>query len=406
MTASSIPSEAIGCPGCGAVQGLPLLPAGASACCAICATPLERTGALDAALAVSAATLLLLIGANLAPLFRVELLGAARESHMFSGVVAFWREGWPLPALCVFGFAVLAPLVRFALLTVTLVLVQTKARPPWLGRIFRYADRLTIWAMPDVLFLGLWVAYGRLHALFSLQVESGAYLLAASAAGTLLTRALLDRRAVWRAISPDAAAPNGAPTLSCRACDLLVSPDHANGPCPRCGAKLEARAAGGMAFTLALVGAGAILYLPANLLPMAATIQFGKVIPYTVLEGVRDLAQANLWGLAILVFTASFAIPLLKLSGLAWLVQSVERSSRRRLPAKNRVFRFIREIGRWSMVDIFAMACFLPLMQFGRLAGARAMAGASAFLMVVLLTMLASEAFDPRRMWDSLGGRR
>ena len=61
-----------------------------------------------------------------------------------------------------------------------------------------------------------------------------------------------------------------------------------------------------------------------------ATLPIGlQPTQYNVLEGVMDLAQAGLLGLALLVFTASFAIPFLKLAGLGYCLVSVLRRSAR-----------------------------------------------------------------------------
>ena len=84
-----------------------------------------------------------------------------------------------------------------------------------------------------------------------------------------------------------------------------------------------------MAMTTALVAGGLVLYLPANLLPMALTIQFTSASSYTVFGGIVDLGRAGLWPLAALVFVASFAIPLLKLTGMVWLLWSVHTGSTR-----------------------------------------------------------------------------
>jgi paraquat-inducible protein A len=54
---------------------------------------------------------------------------------------------------------------------------------------------------------------------------------------------------------------------------------------------------------------------------------------------------------------------------------------------------------------VFTIAVFVPLMQFGALASARAAWGAPAFLLVVTLTMLASHCFDPRLLWDAADER-
>lgn len=389
-----------GCSACGTIQLLPR--SGDDARCPVCATALRhgRGTSLGATLALSATTLLLLVPANLLPIYRVDLLAASRESYLSSGVRLLWQEGFPLPAIAVLLFAILLPLARFALLAAALALVAAGRRPRLVGPMLRIAERLAIWAMPEVMLLGVWVAYGRLHALFALRFEAGGWCLAGAALASLLVRATLDRRALWRAVAPDRD-PGAGAAISCRSCDLLVPADHAGGTCPRCAARLTPRATDSVARATALVLAGLVLYVPANLLPIAATDQLGAFLPYTVLKGVHDLIAAKLWGLAILVFGASFAIPLLKLAGMGWCLWSIRTRSRRHLRAKTRLFEVIHEIGRWSMVDIFAIATFVPLMQFGQLAGARAMPGASAFLMVVVLTMLATHAFDPRLMWDA-----
>jgi paraquat-inducible protein A len=68
---------------------------------------------------------------------------------------------------------------------------------------------------------------------------------------------------------------------------------------------------------------------------------------------------------------------------------------------KTRLCRLIDEIGRWSCVDVFTIAVFLPIMQFHGMVSTNAANGAPAFLLVVVVTMLASHAFDPRLMWDA-----
>ena len=120
-----------------------------------------------------------------------------------------------------------------------------------------------------------------------------------------------------------------------------------------------------------------------------------------MLEGVLDLANAKLPGLALIVFTASFAIPIAKLAGLSWCVGSVLRRSDTHLRAKTRAYRFVEEIGRWSMVDPFVIACFVPVTQYNSLLYGRAELAAPFFTGVVILTMIAADQFDPRLMWDA-----
>lgn len=90
----------------------------------------------------------------------------------------------------------------------------------------------------------------------------------------------------------------------------------------------------------------------------------------------------------------------MKILGLGWCSLSVMRGSRKHLVAKTELYRAIDELGRWTNVDPFIVAVFVPLMQFGALASSQAATGATAFISVVVLTLLASHAFDPRLMWD------
>jgi paraquat-inducible protein A len=73
------------------------------------------------------------------------------------------------------------------------------------------------------------------------------------------------------------------------------------------------------------------------------------------------------------------------------------------LTLRTRLFRLIALIGRWSMVDVFATMMLVTLARFGWLGRVLPGAGASAFCAVVVLTMFASESFDPRLMWDAAG---
>jgi paraquat-inducible protein A len=398
-------SEVIACRDCGAFQTAPRRSAQALVTCFHCDSQLERrTGRrISAALALAATTFLLLIPANLLPFLSTTVLGASRQSYLVSSFTAMWRLDWPLLAIIIGLFVVVFPLIRFGLLTVVLSLVCLGRRPPWLGVMFRWSNRLQPWAMPDVFLLGLWVAYARLSATVTTILEPGALCFIGAGLAALFTRAVLDKAAVWRAIEPQTAVSPARPEafcVSCPSCDLVIACDEGE-RCPRCAARLSARVPGALPISVALTLAGLIFYLPANIYPIA-TIPIGlKPTGYTVLGGVLDLLQARLFGLALLVFAASFAIPFIKLIGLSWCIASVLIRSRRWLPAKTKTFRVIEEIGRWSMVDPFVIAVFVPVTQFNAAISSSADEAAPFFTLVVVLTIIAAQAFDPRLMWDA-----
>jgi paraquat-inducible protein A len=364
---------------------------------------LERRTAksVTAALACAVSVLLLLAPANLLPFLTTSVLGVSRHSLLISSAAAMWTDGWALLSVFIGLFVVALPIVRFGLLTAVLGALHLGARPAWLGPAFRWSNALEQWAMLDVFLLGLWVAYARLAATISVTIGAGCWCFIAAAVLSLATRASLNKADVWTRFGPDSDVEPGQASCSCLACDLVAPASAEGGDCPRCGAVIHAREQDAMGRTIALTAAGMLLYIPANILPIA-TLPIGlHPASYNVLQGVIDLAQAHLFGLALLVFCASFAIPFLKLIGLTYCVVSVARRSSRRLVLKTRVYRVVEEIGRWSMVDPFVIACFVPVVQYNAVITGRAEPAAPAFACVVVLTMIAARAFDPRLMWDA-----
>ena len=396
-------SAVVGCPDCGTRQRLPASVHGAVVRCVTCTGTLERTQgrSLSAALACSLAVLLFLIPANLSLFLRTDALGVSRSSHLGSSASAMFTEGWPWLALVVFLFVVVFPIVRFALLTAVLGLLDLGRVYPWMGRAFRWSNRLETWAMPDVFLLGLAVAYARLASSIAVRVGPGALAFIAAGVLALFVRATLDKAAVWERIAPDAEPADPEEAIECRDCDLLLPPHLEGRHCPRCEAPVRRRKPQSISRTIALTLAALLLYVPANLYPLATLPINFQPTKYTVLEGVIDLVQAGLWDLAILVFCASFLIPALKLAGLGWCVWSVLSRSNRHLVAKARTYRVVEEIGRWSMVDPFVIGAFVPVMNYNALIYGRAEAASVPFTAVVVLTIISAKTFDPRLMWDA-----
>lgn len=188
----------------------------------------------------------------------------------------------------------------------------------------------------------------------------------------------------------------------CPACHQLARRDLNNDHrCVRCGARLQLRKPDSVRRTWAFLCTSLLMYIPANLLPIMTVTTLGKGQSDTIISGVLTLIRLQMWPIAAVVFIASILVPTFKLVGIALLLYSIQRH----LPMspKQRVFmfRFIEWIGRWSMLDIFVIAILVALVNFGHLATIEVEYGAVAFACVVVLTMLAARAFDPRLIWDN-----
>lgn len=171
--------------------------------------------------------------------------------------------------------------------------------------------------------------------------------------------------------------------------------------CAHCGHHLRLGQAN-LQTIWALLLAAAILYIPANLIPVMSVYLLGKGQPDTIVGGVIHLYQAGQWPLAVLIFLASLVIPLLKLMTLSYLLITIQRGEKRLQQERMWLFRVTEFIGRWSMVDVFVVAILSGLVQFGNLAHIEANAGTFCFAAVVVLTMLAAAHLDERLIWASV----
>ncbi len=301
--------------------------------------------------------------------------------------------------------AIALPFARFGLLAAVLVALKLRQRGKWIGPTFRYAEILDDWAMADVLLIGAAVGWGRVEALTPVGIDPGGYSLIAAAFLTMLTRATLDRRAVWRRIEAPTthAGPN---PVACVSCDLVLPDALVGSHCPRCRARLHRRMPRSLIRSHALVFAGWVLFPVSNYFPMSALYEVGIPHPHTIFGGVLQLFQNGFAPLGILIFCTSIGIPIFKLSGLTWFFVSIHTRSSRWLRTKTRVYRAVDAFGRWSNLDPFTILIFTPMVRFGPLAHIDVHGGSPAFLAVVVISMLASRGFDPRLMWDAGEPRR
>lgn len=192
---------------------------------------------------------------------------------------------------------------------------------------------------------------------------------------------------------------------SCNCCGGVVDISDGNERCPRCATRFQSRMPKSLQRTSALLISAVILYLPANLYPIMTVQQFGHGEPQTIFSGVVHMIDSGFLGLAMIVFIASVVVPVLKFIGLGFLVATVHfRWAGSRLAA-TRVHRIVEVVGRWSMIDIFTIALLVALVQLGFLAAVEAGMAAVYFGGVVVLTMLASQTFDPRLLWDTENSR-
>jgi len=193
--------------------------------------------------------------------------------------------------------------------------------------------------------------------------------------------------------------------LNCHTCNLLSYSQAGKNTqhmiCPRCGTSLHSRKPNSISRTWALLITAVALYIPANIFPIMTVTQLGKSEADTILTGVKSLIELGMWSLAALVFFASIIVPVLKVIMLLFLLISVQFRSNWRPKERTALYRITDSVGRWSMIDIFVLSILVALVRLGNIATIEPGIGATSFAAVVVATMLASMAFDPRLIWDA-----
>jgi paraquat-inducible protein A len=370
------------CPECDVVQREPPIPSRARVLCARCGALLYRhvPRGIERALAYGVTAAVAFVIANVAPVLTLETRGDRLSTTVGQTAAALRNQHLTVLAALVLITALLMPAVE---IVVTLYLLGAVRFPTWprpFGALLKVLHAVRPWSMVDVFVLGTLAALARFSALAHVALGWGFWALGA------LMMAM-------------AAIPTGFDVreLSAR----VTGPPARRSRCACCGAGVHAPKPHSLSRTWALVLAAVVLYFPANLLPVLETSMPGGAQRDTILSGVVSLWDSGVWPVAVVLLVASIVIPIVKLLALAFLLFSVGCGWRQARLQRARLYRLIARIGRWSMTDIFVAALVARLVQFPGAATARVGPGAVAFAAVVVLTMFATDAFDPRLIWGA-----
>ncbi len=184
----------------------------------------------------------------------------------------------------------------------------------------------------------------------------------------------------------------------CLNCNNIASVN--NKRCPVCNEPLHQRKYNSFQKTLALSIAALCFFIPANIYPIMKTDTVTTFENSTILDGIFYFYEYGEFFVGTVIFIASVFIPVWKLATLFYLLYSVHTGSRWKLREKNSLFKIIDVIGKWSMLDIFVIGLVITLVQFGELARVTTGFAAISFATMVILTMMATDSFDTRLLWD------
>lgn len=189
--------------------------------------------------------------------------------------------------------------------------------------------------------------------------------------------------------------------ISCKNCHkVFEKEDYSDFTCTRCNHKVSHRIKASLQVSFALTICAILLYIPAMVYPIMEVTKFGITSESTILEGVISFLEYENYFIAFVIFTASIAIPIVKLAGLIFIFVSIKVNVKMSSSVRVLIFKFIEAIGKWSMIDIYVVALLASVVQLNEIFNIKGGIAATSFSLMVILTMIAAHRFDTRIIWD------
>lgn len=403
----------IECEHCASIYRRHQLEPDETANCTRCGATLWRYSGLTLSnwLAIALSALIVFAVANAYPVASMSVQGMVQQASLLDSITITWRQGhWVVAVMTgLAGFAL--PLLQLIVLLWVLLPLSQGREPPGFRGAMRLLGLLRPWCMVPVFLLGVLVAVVKLAGMAAVVPGIG---LAAFGLLTILLTMLgrLSPHVLWRYAETAGVAPVHVPQAGpdvvltgCHVCGQVQalpreSDAEALHHCVRCEAVVHYRKPDHRARTWALLLAAVVFYIPANVLPVMQVSSVLGDSAHTILGGVVELWEMGSWDIALIVFIASVAVPLTKLLALILLLLTEQWRSTNNLRPRTRLYQMVEFIGQWSMLDVFVVILLAALADFQGLMEISAGAGAAAFGVVVILTMLSAMSFDLRRSWD------
>lgn len=414
MTADSQPL--IECEHCASIYRRHQLEPGETANCARCGATLWRYSGLTLSnwLALAISALIVFGVANAYPVASMAVQGMTQQASLLDAIAITWRQDhWAVAIMTgMAGFAL--PMLQLTVLLWVLGPLSRGREPAGFRTAMRLLGVLRPWCMIPVFLLGVLVAVVKLAGMAAVAPGIG---LGAFGLLTILLTMLgrLSPHVLWRYAETAGVVPVHVPQAGpdsvlagCHVCGQVQALPRAADPeeehhCVRCEAQVHYRKPDHLARTWALLLAAVVFYIPANVLPVMQVRSVLGDSAHTILGGVVELWEMGSWDIALIVFIASVAVPLTKLLALILLLLTEQWRSTTNLRPRTRLYQMVEFIGQWSMLDVFVVILLAALADFQGLMEISAGAGAAAFGVVVILTMLSAMSFDLRRSWDLEG---
>lgn len=189
--------------------------------------------------------------------------------------------------------------------------------------------------------------------------------------------------------------------IACHECDLLhrsvAVPAGGKALCSRCGSLLQRNRKNSLNRTLALNIAALICFILANTFPFLSMEIAGRIEETLFISAAMSLWQLSWGALAILVALTSLLFPLVSILGMLYLLLPL--SIGRRPPGMALVYRLIRAIAPWCMLDVLLLSVLIAMAKLLDISHIIPGISFYAFIALVLVSAASWSSFDHTLLW-------
>jgi paraquat-inducible protein A len=189
--------------------------------------------------------------------------------------------------------------------------------------------------------------------------------------------------------------------IACHECDLIhqIKPLPRKGVanCSRCGSVLYRDKPNSIERTLALSLAGLVLFVLANSFPFLAMKTDMQLHQTNLITGIMVLYDQDMQALAILVFFTTILAPAAQLLGMLYLLLPLRH--RRVPPHFAPIFRFVRGLQPWSMMEVFMLGILVSIVKLAKMASIVPGIAIFSFFGLIVVLAAATVALDPHELW-------
>jgi paraquat-inducible protein A len=402
----SLPAHHVGCPCCGLSLSIPTLTPGESALCPRCKQHLVRieTHPLDTPTAYAIASLIIMAIVYTQLYMSIDLFGIHVELTIPYMVATLAQQDYSLLAEIMFFLTFGSPVLFLLLCLYVYTGLRYQQVLPGMLYATRTLVRLRHWIMVDVFYIATLVSYIKISGMAQIHFGLAFWFMMVLAILLIRTSQGVPEHWIFYQIqrltgNDPILQTHNAHTINCNYC-LFKQSDTQN-VCNVCGSYLSQRKPLSLSISMAFLLAAIIFYIPANLLPMMITRSPGTNLASTILDGIEYMWNDGDVLIAVVIFSASMAIPVLKILSMLILLYSATYRplmSARKLTV---LYRITESIGRWSMIDIFVVIILMSAFS-SPLAQVTPGSATIYFCAVVILTMISALSFDPRLIWDEV----